>query len=123
MSFRSAAALPQSKTYHSKTYSESKVVCMAENKKPEFTVTDRRLFTPEGELRLEAEQEEAREPSSETRSEQTPNLTEPASGSTEETPPAPSAKEQKVQSDAYRQSTCDLDEKLKQELGSRQAAD
>jgi hypothetical protein len=96
---------------------------MAENKKPEFTVTDRRLFTPEGELRSEAEQEEARERSSETRSEQTSNLTEPASGSTEETPPAPSAKEQKVQSEAYRQSTLDLDEKLKQELGSRQAAD
>jgi hypothetical protein len=107
---------------------------MADKKKPEFTVTDRRLFTPEGEVRSESGQEESRETSStpaildvspktsHPRAESQARET-PSQPSAQQVPPAPSAEEQKTQADAYRQTTRDLDSRLKQELGSHQAAD
>lgn len=99
---------------------------MAE-KKPEFTVTDRRLFTPEGELRPDVPEEQpAPKPPSETKPaaeakpvSEPPKAAEPAA----QTPPPPSAEEQKVQADAYSKSTRDLDARLKRELGSAQAQD
>lgn len=105
---------------------------MAE-KKPEFTVTDRRLFTPEGELRPDVPEEQpAPKPVPESKpaadakpaaeaspAPESPKPTEPAP----QTPPPPSADEQKVQADAYSKSTRDLDARLKRELGSAQAQD
>ena len=94
---------------------------MAE-KKPEFTVTDRRLFTPEGELRPEATEEQpATTPAKSAAETKTPEPAKPAE--TAQTPPPPSAAEQKASADAYSQSTRDLDARLKRELGSAQAQD
>ena len=99
---------------------------MAE-KKPEFTVTDRRLFTPEGELRPDVEETPAEKSAVEPKpgaeppqfAVEQPKSAEPAA----QTPPPPSAAEQKVQADAYSKSTRDLDARLKRELGSAQAQD
>ena len=93
---------------------------MAE-KKPEFTVTDRRLFTPEGELRPDASEEQ---PAPKVATEPKPAAETPKAADTAApTPPPPSAAEQKAQADAYSQSTRDLDARLKRELGSAQAQD
>ncbi|MGE5724018.1 MAG: DUF1844 domain-containing protein [Acidobacteriota bacterium] len=92
---------------------------MAE-KKPEFTVTDRRLFTSEGELRPDAAEEQ---PAPKSAAEpKPPEPPKPAEGAPQ-TPPPPSAAEQKAQAEAYSQSTRDLDARLKRELGSAQAQD
>jgi len=72
-----------------------------------FTITDRRLFTPEGELRSEIPEEAPPKPSPEpapgkqTATTPDPNL-----------PPTPSAAEQKAQADAYRKSSKDLDARV-----------
>jgi uncharacterized protein DUF1844 len=93
---------------------------MAE-KKPEFTVTDRRLFTPEGELRPDAAEEQ---PATKSGAEPKPAAEPPKPPETApQTPPPPSAAEQKVQAEAYSRSTQDLDARLKRELGSTQAQD
>jgi len=86
---------------------------MAERKEPSFTVTDRRLFTADGEVRKEAaEEQEASEAKPSSPGEKT--STESASASVESSapspaPPAPSAAEQKQQADAYRESSQDMD--------------
>ncbi|MGC1373320.1 MAG: DUF1844 domain-containing protein [Candidatus Sulfotelmatobacter sp.] len=107
---------------------------MAEKKQSSgFTVTDRRLFTEDGELRSEAREEETREP--ETKGGQKISAT---SGATKESaasvksvepfPPAenegeipapPTAAEQKAQADAYRASSKDLDSRV--EMSGRSA--
>ena len=92
---------------------------MAE-KKPEFTVTDRRLFTPEGELRPDATEEQ---PAAKRAAGTEPAPQPPKPPEAAQTPPPPSAAEQKVQADAYSKSTRDLDARLKTELGSAQAQD
>jgi len=98
---------------------------MAEKKREEFTVTDRRLFTPDGELRSESDIERDSErvsvapppppPAQTTQS--PPNAATPPAA--EPAPPLPTAAEQQAQHDAYRTSTKDLDSKLRQELGGR----
>jgi hypothetical protein len=94
---------------------------MAE-KKPEFTVTDRRLFTPEGELRPDAAEEQA--PAAPSKPEQTKAPERPkATEAAPPTPPPPSAADQKAQAEAYSKSTSELDARLKRELGSAQAQD
>jgi hypothetical protein len=91
---------------------------MPEKKQDSFTVTDRRLFTAEGELRQETSEE----------SESTPQAAlqpppQPAAGPTPvpkpaesvegpAEPPAPTAAEQKEQADAYRKSSRDLDTRV-----------
>jgi hypothetical protein len=92
---------------------------MAE-KKPEFTVTDRRLFTPEGELRPDVTEEQ---PTPKTAAGTEPAPQPPKPPEAVQTPPPPSAAEQKAQADAYSKSTRDLDARLKTELGSAQAQD
>lgn len=92
---------------------------MAE-KKPEFTVTDRRLFTPEGELRPDAAEEQ---PAAKRAAGTEPAPPPQKPPEAPQTPPPPSAAEQKVQADAYSKSTRDLDARLKTELGSAQAQD
>jgi hypothetical protein len=86
---------------------------MAEKKQESFTVTDRRLFTSEGEIRQEASQEEV------SSSTPTPQPVPAAqqqdvtpSGQESDVPPPPTASEQKEQADAYRKSAKDLDARV-----------
>jgi len=87
---------------------------MAE-KKSEFTVTDRRLFTSGGELRRE-ETEEVPKPSAEA---SVPAATPTSAAPESDIPPAPSAAEQQAQADAYRRSSKDMDTRV--ELGGHSA--
>jgi hypothetical protein len=75
---------------------------MAEKKTESFTVTDRRLFTADGELRKEVseEQEPAAPPKTAAKENVAPQSKEP---------PAPSAAEQKQQADAYQKSSAEMD--------------
>ncbi|HTU40420.1 MAG TPA: DUF1844 domain-containing protein [Candidatus Aquilonibacter sp.] len=103
-----------------------------------FTVTDKRLFTEDGELRGEAREEESREP--ETKTEQKISATSgvtkegaakesaaseksaaplPEAGSEGEVPPPPTDAEQQAQADAYRASSKDLDSRV--EMSGRSA--
>ncbi len=85
---------------------------MAEKKQESFTVTDRRLFTAEGEIRQEVSQEEvasaapAPQPAQATQQPVAPQQQEA------DAPPAPTAAEQKEQADAYRKSAKDLDARV-----------
>src|SRR5208282_232196 len=85
---------------------------MAEKKQESFTVTDRRLFTPEGEIRQEVSPEEvsssAATPQVQTQAQQDVAPPHPES----DAPPAPTATEQKEQADAYRKSSKDLDARV-----------
>lgn len=85
---------------------------MSEKKQESFTVTDRRLFTSEGEMRQEVSQEEVssapptpQPPASE------PELAPPYQPEPG-TPPPPTASEQQAQADAYRKSAKDLDARV-----------
>jgi|SRR5581483_8400302 len=101
---------------------------MAEKKREEFTVTDRRLFTSEGERRSELDQQRETEPApasspqpatSQPEEAAVPSSAPPTPPSSEQAPPMPTAAEQHAQHEAYRSSTKDLDSKLLQELGGR----
>jgi hypothetical protein len=74
---------------------------MPEKKNESFTVTDRRLFTAEGELRKEVEEEQERPQASSA------DRTAPAQETPE--PPPPTAAEQKQQAEAYRKSSANMD--------------
>jgi hypothetical protein len=79
---------------------------MAEKKDEGFTVTDRRLFTSEGELRQDVPEEQ--EP-------KTPPAAKPSQAAPEQkatTPPPPTAAEQKEQADAYRNSAREMDRQV-----------
>jgi len=89
------------------------------NKQDSFTVTDRRLFTPDGELRKEVSEEEistsapASSPATSTQS--APGKTSaaaPTEAPDSSVPPPPSAAEQKEQADAYRKSSKELDARV-----------
>jgi hypothetical protein len=84
---------------------------MAERKQESFTVTDRRLFTPDGEIRKEVSQEEVSnaKPTSHPAPAAQPDLASPAEL---DAPPAPTAAEQKQQADAYQKSAKDLDARV-----------
>jgi len=85
---------------------------MAEKKQESFTVTDRRLFTPEGEIRQEVSPEEVSsatpipQPAPQTQQNGAPPQHEA------DAPPAPTAAEQKEQADAYLKSAKDLDARV-----------
>ena len=101
---------------------------MSEKKQESFTVTDRRLFTADGELRREVSEEEvstsqpAPPAAPVTASEAKPaaNGSEPNgsvppsldSGLDPSVPPNPTAAEQKEQADAYRKSAKELDARV-----------
>jgi hypothetical protein len=104
---------------------------MAE-KKPEssgFTVTDRRLFTSDGDLRRDVteEQDEPKTPVAAAASSKPPATTaalEPAkldSVAERDMPPAPTNAEQEAQAAAYRESSRELDSQV--ELSGRPAAE
>jgi len=91
---------------------------MPEKKQESFTVTDRRLFTPEGEIRKDAPPEET--PSSAAFAVQA----EPEKSAVPadvNIPPLPTAAEQQAQANAYRQSSRDLDSRV--ELSGHSAKD
>jgi hypothetical protein len=85
---------------------------MAEKKQESFTVTDRRLFTSEGEIRQEVSQEEVSSAASTPQPAPVaqPDLAPP--GPEADVPPPPTAAEQKEQADAYRKSAKDLDARV-----------
>jgi Domain of unknown function (DUF1844) len=82
---------------------------MPENKQESFTVTDRRLFTSEGELRKDV----ADEPEPPVRSVSADPKPEPATAKVETPePPLPSAAEQQIQADAYKKSSAEMDREV-----------
>jgi Domain of unknown function (DUF1844) len=85
---------------------------MSEKKQESFTVTDRRLFTPEGEMRQEVSQEEVSSaaPTPQPAPAAQPDLA--ASQLEPDAPPPPTAAEQREQADAYRKSAKDLDARV-----------
>jgi hypothetical protein len=85
---------------------------MAEKKQESFTVTDRRLFTAEGDIREEVAPEEVSSaaPAPQAAAQTLPNVAAPQPES--EAPPAPTAAEQKEQADAYHKSAKDLDARV-----------
>jgi Domain of unknown function (DUF1844) len=98
---------------------------MSEKKQESFTVTDRRLFTSDGELRREASEEEVSTrpepptpPPAAPEAKTQTNGSEPAATSLLESeidpaaPPNPTAAEQKEQADAYRDSAKELDARV-----------
>jgi len=82
---------------------------MPEKKNESFTVTDRRLFTADGELRPEVTEQE---PAAGV----APEAEQQPSGA-----PAPTAAEQKQQADAYQQSSQEMDRQV--ELSGHSAKD
>lgn len=88
---------------------------MAEKKASSFTVTDRRLFTSDGELRadLPEELDQPAPPSEASRAASSPAQTAPAEADKQESPPpSPSAAEQKEQADAYQKSSQEMDREV-----------
>jgi len=91
-----------------------------------FTVTDRRLFTSDGELRSDiAEEVEKPKPeppvAPKESAPQAPSAAGDGSAGDREMPPAPSKAEQDAQAAAYRQSSKDLDKEV--ELSGHSARD
>jgi hypothetical protein len=101
---------------------------MGDKRQDSFTVTDRRLFTPDGELRKEISEEEittshpasappvpamaAPEAATGTSSISTSSGAQPAGTLDPSVPPAPTVAEQKEQADAYRKLSRDLDARV-----------
>jgi type IV secretory pathway VirB10-like protein len=101
-------------------------------KKPEFVVTDRRLFSNEGELRQdvveaeerreerEREKQEAQQRANDERATQNsvaPTPAPPAEPSPEQPEmPAPTAQEQQASVAAYQESTREIDARIEQEM-------
>lgn len=88
---------------------------MAEKRQDSFTVTDRRLFTSDGELRKEVSEEEiaTSKPAPVTPSAEAAASAAPASSTLDPSvPPAPTAAEQKEQADAYGKSSKELDARV-----------
>jgi hypothetical protein len=94
---------------------------MAEKKQDTFTVTDRRLFTSEGELRQETSEETpvstpppAARPEPVETAKPAPQAQENLSSGEQQQPmpPPPTDSEQQEQADAYRKSSKDLDTRV-----------
>jgi hypothetical protein len=90
---------------------------MAEKKESSFTVTDRRLFTPEGELRKDVAEVSGEAASAEAKrgaEPKTPVAPATSAGNAvrDDVPPMPSAAERQEQADAYKKSSKDLDAKV-----------
>ena len=82
---------------------------MAEKKNQTFTVTDRRLFTADGELRNDAPEEQEIQESAKPVAVASESERTPANEQVTAEPPIPTAAEQKQQADAYRQSSAEMD--------------
>jgi hypothetical protein len=81
---------------------------MAERKQETFTVTDRRLFTADGELRKDAPEEQERPANAQPASSKAP---EPVASPNPESPElqGPNAAEQHEQAQAYQKSSAEMD--------------
>jgi Domain of unknown function (DUF1844) len=81
-----------------------------------FTITDRRLFTEDGELRKEVAEEVERPKPAEAVREAAAPVSKPAADIAEvagpQAPPLPTAAEQQAQADAYRKSSDALDSRV-----------
>ncbi len=96
-------------------------------KQPDFVVTDRRKFTSEGDLRRDS----GEAPAPQAPASKVMEMPKPAANAKEpplappaqEVPPPPTAAEQEANRQAYRQSTGEIDARLRQELGGRSAQD
>ena len=98
---------------------------MAEKKNEQsgFTVTDRRLFTSEGELRSETHEDESPKPAMPAK-DPAPTPSSPAATASledREMPPPPTSAEQEAQAAAYEQSSKDLDSQV--EMSGHSAKD
>ncbi len=94
---------------------------MPKEKEPEFTVTDRRKFTSEGEpLPATSTPETAPEPAKDTKPEPRQSAPPPpaADAAPEPLPPEPTAQEHHQQAEQYRQSSREFDSQLQRELDS-----
>lgn len=98
---------------------------MAEKKNEQsgFTVTDRRLFTSEGELRSETGEDESPKPAAIPAKDPGPTQTSQATTASleEEMPPPPTSAEQEAQAAAYKQSSKDMDTQV--EMSGHSAKD
>jgi Domain of unknown function (DUF1844) len=94
---------------------------MAEKKDTGFTVTDRRLFTAEGDLRRDVDEEKEHETARPQAAEQQAAPAAAESETTQDMPAPPTAKEQQAQKDAYQKSSKDLDARV--ELSGHSARD
>lgn len=86
---------------------------MPEKKNESFTVTDRRLFTADGEPRTEASEERSPEPPA--------SAAAPPAPQESSAPPPPSAEEQREQANAYQKSSQEMDRQV--ELSGHSAKD
>jgi hypothetical protein len=99
---------------------------MPERKEPEFTVTDRRRFTSEGEASPEPPREQAPEaPPAEPpkAAAPAPSPPEPLKQDERNVPPPPSAADRQAQHDAFKASAKKLDAQIQSELGGRRVQD
>lgn len=94
---------------------------MAEKKDTGFTVTDRRLFTAEGDLRRDADEEKERGGAPPQAAQEQAPAPVPESEAVQDMPAPPTAQEQQAQKDAYQQSSKDLDARV--ELSGHSAKD
>jgi hypothetical protein len=86
---------------------------MPEKKNHGFTVTDRRPFTAEGDLRREVEEEQKKSATPAPAPSQERSVSAPTeSQAAEEIPVPPSLAEQQAQKDAYQKSSKDLDARV-----------
>ena len=89
--------------------SDPHVHLMAERKKETFTVTDRRLFTSDGELRKDAPEEQERPVAAQPTSVRPPPAPAASPSAESPEPQGPSAAEQQEQAHAYQKSSAEMD--------------
>lgn len=97
---------------------------MADEKKSDFVVSDRRKFTMDGELKPDAAVEEklpdpVKEKVVEMKRQARPEAPPQAAEETQEQPPAPTAEEANEQAAAYKAQTADIDARIQKELDQR----
>jgi len=86
---------------------------MAEKKQDAgFTVTDRRLFTTDGELRSDLPEEKASQESTASATAVATPKSDTPPANEEKAPPPPTAAEQKANAEAYQKSSKDLDARV-----------
>jgi hypothetical protein len=86
---------------------------MSEKKQESFTVTDRRLFTSDGEVRQETTEEQSTvTPPPPAAPAPEPVASVPQAAGQENTPEPPSAAEQQEQAEAYRKSSKEMDTRV-----------
>jgi hypothetical protein len=96
---------------------------MSEKKQESFTVTDRRLFTADGEVRKDISEEQVSTSAPTSVAAVPPPVSSQGAAALDPEgvmPPAPTAAEQQEQADAYRKSSKDLDSRVEQSGHSAQ---